>query len=271
MPRVRAGTVSERSGEVAGGDLPRGPHGAGGLLDESTPATLAEATVLQSAVLEDLRTAANYADWLITLTEPWLGDDPLEIGSGLGDAAALWAAGSRPMTASEADPGRLALLRERFAGHPSVQVRELTVPIRETAEYSAVVALNVLEHIEDDVEALRDFARLVRPGGRIVLVVPAFEKAMSDFDREIGHFRRYQVSSMESALRAAELRPVKVHYVNSLGLFGWLVFIKALGGRPQNGLPLKIYDRLVVPVLRRVEPRLRVPFGQSVLAVAERP
>jgi SAM-dependent methyltransferase len=238
---------------------------------ERAPATLEESTVLQSAVLEDLRTAVNHINWVISLTEPWLGDDPLEIGSGLGDAAALWAAAGRPVTASEADPGRLALLRERFAGHPSVQVRELAVPIRETAAYSAVVSLNVLEHIEDDVEALRDFARLVRPGGRIVLVVPAFQQAMSKFDRDIGHFRRYRVSSMEATLRAAGLRPVKVHYLNSLGLLGWLVFIKALRGVPREGLPLKIYDKLVVPVLRRVEARVRMPFGQSVLAVAETP
>jgi SAM-dependent methyltransferase len=235
------------------------------------PATLEEATVLQSEVLEDLRTAVNHLDWVTSLTEPWLGDDPLEIGSGLGDAAARWAATGRPLTVSEADPGRLAELRERFAEHPTVQVRELAVPIRESGNYSAVVSLNVLEHIEDDVAALRDFARLVRPGGRIVLVVPAFEQAMSNFDREIGHFRRYRVRSMEATLRAAGLRPIKVSYLNSLGLFGWLVFVKLLRGRPGEGLPLKIYDKLIVPVLRRVEARIRVPFGQSVLAVAETP
>jgi len=238
---------------------------------QRVPASLEDCTVLQSEVLEDLRSAVNYLEWLVDLTEPWLGDDPLEVGSGLGDAAARWAAAGRPVTASEADPSRLALLRERFAGHASVRVRELAVPIRETADYSAVVALNVLEHIEDDVAALRDFARLVRPGGRIVLVVPAFEQAMSKFDREIGHFRRYRVASMTETLHAAGLRPVQVQYINSLGLLGWMTLVKALGGRPREGMPLKIYDKLVVPMLRRVEARLRMPFGQSVLAVAEKP
>ncbi|MEQ4305930.1 methyltransferase [Plantactinospora sp. B6F1] len=235
------------------------------------PATLAEATVLQSAVLEDLRSAVNHNRWLLALSEPWLGDDPLEIGSGLGEAAAIWAADGRKMTASEADPGRLVRLRERFDGHPTVRVRELTVPIRESADHSAVIALNVLEHIEDDVAALRDFARLVRPGGRIVLIVPAFEQAMSNFDRKIGHFRRYRVPTMTATLRRAGLRPVKVTYVNSIGLLGWMLLVKALNGEPREGLPLKIYDRWCVPVLRRVEGRIRVPFGQSVFAVAETP
>ncbi|MEN3611443.1 class I SAM-dependent methyltransferase [Plantactinospora sp. ZYX-F-223] len=235
------------------------------------PATLAESTVLQSAVLEDLRSAVNHNRWLLSLSEPWLGDDPLEIGSGLGEAAAIWAADGRKMTASEADPGRLARLRERFDNHPTVRVRELAVPIRESADHSAVVALNVLEHIEDDVAALRDFARLVRPGGRIVLIVPAFEQAMSNFDRRIGHFRRYRVPTMTATLRRAGLRPVRVQYVNSIGLLGWMLLVKALDGEPREGMPLKIYDRLCVPVLRRVEERIRVPFGQSVFAVAETP
>lgn len=238
---------------------------------EWVPATLEEATVLQSEVLEDLRSAVNHLGWVVSLTEPWLGDDPLEVGSGLGDAAARWAATGRPVTASEADPGRLAQLRRRFKDHGTVQVRELAVPIRESGTYSAVVALNVLEHIEDDVAALQDFARLLRPGGRIVLVVPAFTRLMSRFDREIGHFRRYRVGPLTATLRAAGLRPVRVRYFNLLGFFGWLVFVKALRGAPREGLPLKIYDKLIVPVLRRVEARVRVPFGQSVLAVAEKP
>jgi SAM-dependent methyltransferase len=235
------------------------------------PATLAESTELQSTVLEGLTSAVNYNRWLASLAAPWLGDDPLEIGSGHGDSAAVLAAAGLAVTCSEADPARLAHLRERFADHDLVRVRELTVPIRESGSHSAVVAFNVLEHIEDDVEALRDFARLVRPGGRVVLIVPAFEQAMSRFDREIGHYRRYRVATMTAALRSAGLNPVRVRYVNALGLLGWMVLVKALRGRPRDGFPLRVFDRFVVPVQRRLESLVRPPFGQSVFAVAERP
>lgn len=234
------------------------------------PATLEESSELQSTVLEGLASAVNYNRWLASLAAPWLGDDPLEIGSGHGDSAAVLADAGVSLTCSEADPARLAVLRDRFADHERVAVRELTVPIRESGTHSAVVAFNVLEHIEDDVEALRDFARLVRTGGRVVLIVPAFPVAMSRFDREIGHYRRYRVSTMDAALRGAGLRPVTVHYVNAIGLLGWLVMVKALRGRPGEGFPLRVFDRLVVPVERRVEARFRPPFGQSVFAVAEK-
>ncbi len=235
-----------------------------------SPADLAGSSELQSEVLEDLASAVNYIDWYADLARPWLGSAPLEVGSGYGDYAAAWAAGGQRITASEADPGRLALLRQRFAAEPLVEVRKLRAPIEESGSYSAVVALNVLEHIEDDVAALRSFHGLLRPGGRVILVVPAFQVAMSDFDRQIGHHRRYRRSSMESALRAAGLRPVLVRYHNSVGLFGWIVMMRWLRRRPAEGFALQAFDRAVVPALRRLENRLRFPFGQSVFAVAQR-
>ena len=229
-------------------------------------------TGLQSDVLEDLVEAVNYRRWLVDLALPHLGDDPLEVGSGLGHYAADWAAaGVVRWTASEADPGRLEQLRERFAGDPVVRVRELAVPIEETASHSSVVAYNVLEHIPDDVGALRAFAGLLRPGGRVVLVVPAFPSAMSEFDLAIGHQRRYRRRTLRRAVEQAGLTVEVLHHVNCVGLLGWYVLVKALKGRPQAGVALTVYDRLVVPVLRRVEARVRPPFGQSLLVVARKP
>lgn len=228
--------------------------------------SLEEASPGQTSILETMSAAQNYVGWLGGLAEPHLGDDPIEIGSGLGDYAELWAR-SRRMTVTEADPVRLAALRERFTGRPDVVVQELRAPLDVDAEHSAVVALNVLEHIADDVAALRSFARLVRPGGHIVLIVPAFEFAMSDFDRELGHYRRYTKRSLARAFRGAGLDPVELRYVNAVGLVGWFVLMRLLGRRTDE-TPLTFFDRWVVPVLRAVEARVRPPFGQSVFAVA---
>ena len=229
-------------------------------------------TGLQSETLEDLVEARHYRRWLVDLALPHLGDDPLEVGSGLGHYAADWAAAGVPRwTASEADPGRLAQLRTRFAGDPVVRVRELSVPVEQTAQHSAVVAYNVLEHIPDDVAALRAFAGLLRPGGRVVLVVPAFPSAMSRFDLAIGHQRRYRRRTLRTAAEDAGLRVEVLHHVNAVGLLGWYVAVKALRGRPRAGLLLTAYDRGVVPWLRRVEARTPPPFGQSLFLVARRP
>ncbi|MBW3561556.1 MAG: class I SAM-dependent methyltransferase [Actinobacteria bacterium] len=227
-------------------------------------------TRLQTRRLEDLREAVNYRRWLAALALPWLGDDALEIGSGLGDHAAGWSSLGVRITASEADPSRLDYLRSRFDGDARVQVRELRVPIDVTAGHSAVVAMNVLEHIEDDVQALRSFRGLVRAGGHVVILVPAFPFAFSRFDAEIGHFRRYRRGSLRAAMEAADLDVVHIRYVNSVGLIAWFISMRLLRTRPKSGATLRLYDRIVVPLVRRVEQRAAPPFGQSLLAVGRR-
>jgi SAM-dependent methyltransferase len=226
---------------------------------------------LQDDVLEDLAEAVNYRRWLCDLALPHLGDDPLEVGSGLGLYAQEWrTAGATRLTVSEADPRRLQALRERFAGDAAVDVRELAVPVAEDASYSCVVAFNVLEHIEDDVAALRGFRQLMRPGGEVVLVVPAFPSAMSRFDLAIGHHRRYTRRSLRTVAERAGLTVEHLRYVNCVGLLGWYVMVKLLRGRPRTGLLLTVYDRAIVPWLRRLESRWEPPFGQSLLLVARR-
>jgi SAM-dependent methyltransferase len=228
-------------------------------------------TGLQTDVLEDLAEAVNYRRWLVDLALPHLGDDPLEVGSGLGLYATDWrTAGVQRLTVSEADSGRLASLHERFDGDPGVVVRELAVPIVEHASYSAVVAYNVLEHIPDDRAALVAFRQLLEPGGRVVLIVPAFPSAMSRFDLEIGHQRRYRKRSLRAVVEAAGLQVEVLRYVNCIGLLGWYLAVKLLKGRPKAGLLLTVYDRLVVPPLRRIESRWAPPFGQSLFVVARR-
>lgn len=227
-------------------------------------------TNLQSEVLEDLSEAVNYRAWLVELTRPHLGRRAIEIGSGTGDYAVAYADAGVAITASEADPTRLAGLRARFAADERVEVRELTVPLDVDADYDAVVALNVLEHIPDDVAALRSFARLVRPGGDVVLVVPAFPIGMSKFDRAIGHQRRYRKHSLRQAIESAGLHVEVLRHVNGPGLVAWIVGMRLLRMKPGAGPVLRIWDGRVIPRIRRREQRKEPRFGQSILAVARR-
>jgi SAM-dependent methyltransferase len=227
---------------------------------------------LQSVVLEDLAEAVNYRGWLVDLALPFLGDDPLEVGSGLGLYAADWRSCGVPrLTVSEADGGRLGALRQRFAGDSAVVVRELHVPVAVEASYTSVVAYNVLEHIEDDAAALVGFRGLLRPGGRVVLVVPAFPSALGRFDRAIGHHRRYRKASLRRVAEGAGFEVEVLRHVNAIGLIGWYVVVKLLRGRPRAGALLRVYDAAVVPLLRRLEARWAPPFGQSLFLVARRP
>jgi SAM-dependent methyltransferase len=225
-------------------------------------------SALQSAVLEGLSDARHYRRWLVGLAGPHLGDSPIEFGSGIGDYAAEWLPTVRQFTATEADEDRLLTLKRRFAAEPKVIVRSLRLPHDESGEHSGAVALNVLEHVADDVAGLRSMARMVRQGGRVALIVPAFPSAMSDFDRSIGHYRRYTIATMREGLIRADLDVEHVRYINPIGLINWYLAVKALRLTPHNGPLLRMFDRVVVPPSRWAERRFRPWFGQSVFAVA---
>ncbi len=226
---------------------------------------------LQSDVLENLTDARRYRRWLADLALPHLGDSPIEVGSGIGDYVADWLPRVRDITATECSEDRLLRIKSRFVDSDRVTVRELTLPTNESADHTAAVSLNVLEHIADHVGALRSMAGLVRPGGRVVVLVPAFEFAMSRFDRSIGHLRRYTRSSLEEAFVAAGLRGVRSRYVNPIGLVNWTVAVRGLRMTPRNGPLVRFFDRVLVPPQRLLERRFQPPFGQSVLAVAPVP
>jgi SAM-dependent methyltransferase len=223
---------------------------------------------VQSRVLEGLATAVNHRRWFVELALPHLGDDPIEIGSGLGDYAIAWAPRFRHFTATEADAERLVVLKERLVGLSSVTVRELLLPTEETASHTGAVSYNVLEHIEDHVDALRSMARLVRPGGAVVLIVPAFQFAMSPADVATGHVRRYTKATLAAAIEAAGMTIEHMRYVNALGFIGYYMATSVFRLMPKEGPMVKLYDRLVLPVTRAAEQIVQPPFGQSVFAVA---
>ena len=223
---------------------------------------------LQLRVLEALESAHRYNAWIADLTLPYLGDDPVEIGSGIGVSAALWLDSGLPkITVSDLDPECVRRLQERFGGDPRVRIAELDLGTVPEGTYSAVVALNVIEHIASDRNALRNAARLVRPGGRVVVFVPAFPFAAGQFDRQIGHHRRYTIDTISRAFAAAKIELTSARYVNAPGLLAWFVGVRVLRLVPGDGPILHAWDRLVIPFTRKLEGRWGPPFGQSVLAI----
>lgn len=239
---------------------------------ETNQVGLAGDMELQTRVLEDLGGSPNYQRWLTSLARPYLGERPIELGSGTGDYAQLWLDDGVPqVTVTEIDPSRHAILAERFRHEDRVLLRELDIHAPQPANHTCLVSFNVLEHVHDDVAALAAARTVVEPGGYVVHFVPAFPFALSRFDREIGHFRRYRVAEVRRKAEQAGLDVVDVRYVNMPGLLAWFVLMRVLGRRPSPGPMLTVWDNVVVPLERMLERRVRVPFGQSVLIIARTP
>jgi SAM-dependent methyltransferase len=174
--------------------------------------------------------------------------------------------------ACEPDEALRQVARQR--GHnvmPSALPELAGVPL---AHYDSVFAFDVLEHCADDSEAIRAMAERVRPGGNLVVTVPALPWLWGPHDEANGHYRRYTAKSLRKVASAAGFRVVFISYFNFLLLP--VAIVRRLFQRvlkkdgPDNALPSNIMNRLLYHVFaseRHLCTRFRVPIGLSLIAV----
>jgi SAM-dependent methyltransferase len=226
------------------------------------------------AALDLLSGCRRYARWLYDLAEPHLGSRVVEAGAGIGTQSAFLVAGrpDRTVLLTDADAERVRALDARFSDGARVSCARWVLPepfARDRFVPDTFVLWNVLEHVADDVAALRRMREALPPGGRVVVFSPAGRWLASRFDRGIGHFRRYARGALARTAREAGLDPVIERTVNVVGALGWFASVKLRGAPRLPAGGARLFER-IVPLVRLWEDRLPVPFGLSVLLVASK-
>lgn len=223
--------------------------------------------------LEELSGAKRYRQYIFDLLRPHLGHSVLEVGAGRGELADLLADGTRDVIVTDIDPSVLAHLTAHFHGRPRVSVTalDLSGSASDIEQVDCAIAVNVMEHIDDDVLALAGIAERVKPGGTIALFVPAFPSLYGEFDRAVGHVRRYTPATMRAAVEGAGLEVQVLRPVDLLGAIAWWLAVK-IGGqtRPRRSL-VALFDVVAVPITRVIDRLFRLRFGKSILCVARVP
>jgi SAM-dependent methyltransferase len=132
--------------------------------------------------------------------------------------------------------------------------------------------LNVLEHIRDDQAAITSLYHCLKPGGRLLVYVPAFQVLYSQMDEHVGHFRRYRRNTLISQLCDAGFEVGDARYVDSLGFFASLVY-KLIGDRSGSVSPGSVgfYDSIIFPISRLIDVLSFGSFGKNLLVVATKP
>jgi SAM-dependent methyltransferase len=214
----------------------------------------------------------KYHDYQFRLIAPHCGRSVLEIGAGTGALSSRFGERGRRVV-TDVDPEAVEHLTQRFAEQPDVEVRALNLAAGETLTdpVDAAIAVNVLEHIDDDVGALRTLARSVRPDGTLVVWVPGYDWLYGDFDRKVGHVRRYTPDLLRDTARRAGLTVTSCRPVNLLGALAWWAAVRKGGTGSPRPRVVHLYDRVIVPFTRAIERFWTPPFGQSILCVARVP
>ncbi len=141
----------------------------------------------------------------------------------------------------------------------------------EGMNFDTAVCLRVLEHVEDDVQALTNLNRLLRPAGRLVLLVPACLCLYGTVDVALGHSRRYSSQELTSKLQRAGFEIEQSRHMKLLAVFGWFYNNRVIHRKEESLRQVLFFDRAIVPWLSRVEKGFSPPIGLSLVALSRKP
>lgn len=224
-------------------------------------------------LLNNLTGTPQYLSWLTRVLRPHLGDTVLEIGAGLGNLTGRLMTRKLNYVAAEKDPLYLHALRNRFLRTPNVTVCELNPEIAEdyepwTASFESALCVNVLESVKDPAAVLESLGRCLKPGGRVIVLVPQGPRLYGSLDLAMGHKRRFSAQEIRELLEHTGFRVEQLHQLNKIGAVSWWIYGRLLGRKRIAKAALKLFDKTVW-FWRRIEALL--PWrGLSLVAVAQR-
>ena len=225
-------------------------------------------------VLEDMGDMPNYNDWIVSQFSTKLFGRTAEIGAGLGTISERLRPFVDRLDLIEPTQALAERLREKFAGDDRCTVAEQTLEswMETTPDgiYDAVVMVNVLEHIEDDRAAARGLFAAMKPGGKLLIFVPALPFLYSELDRIYGHFRRYQRKDLSNCIESAGFRIERLRYFDITGVFPWWLLNTVMGKTSVHPPFLTIYDKILVPPTRLMESILPPPLGKNLILIASK-
>jgi SAM-dependent methyltransferase len=219
--------------------------------------------------LEAMAEAKNYNDYLISMIEKALknpaGKKILDFGAGAGTYAdILFERGIIPHCL---EPDKALQNKLRNKGYKIVNDIKALKP----NSYDLIYALNVFEHIEDDMDVFKELTKALKKDGIIIVYVPAFQSLFSSMDRLVGHHRRYRKKHLKDMAEHGKMNVIKLHYCDPVGFTASLLF-KATGNKSGviSANSVKLYDRVAFPISRLLEPILKHALGKNAVLISRK-
>lgn len=198
----------------------------------------------------------------------------VEYGAGMGTISQRLVSLADRLTLVEPSPHLVQVLQGKYRNNSKVAVvgEGLEQHARgvSAAAFNTVVLVNVLEHIEDDQQALAALFRILQPSGRLLVFVPALQGLMSKLDVMFGHFRRYQRNDLIEKVAQAGGKTEVCHYFDFIGVLPWFFLNRLMGATSFNPRLISFHDKFVVPVSQAVERVIPPPIGKNIILVAQK-
>ncbi len=225
--------------------------------------------------LRILDKANSFTDWMYDEIKPYLKGNVFEVGSGQGTYSRKIINDFPKSRIVLSDIDENYVHRLNVLASKNVDVLNIDISLREDFKkikfpIDSFFALNVLEHIEDDVHAMNNVYDVLSPGGKFVVLVPAHKFLYNCIDKGIGHHRRYTRKDLLDKVSRTKFKVEKLFYFNFLSIFGWYLNGNILKREVINESAVGLLNKLV-PLLRLFEKYiLRQGLGISLVIVLEK-
>ncbi|MGH1541649.1 MAG: class I SAM-dependent methyltransferase [Arenicella sp.] len=223
--------------------------------------------------LHAMEAAKNQNEWLMREFRPYLGEHVCEVGAGQGNLTSqLLNESISSLTSFEPSDAMHVKLKQKFNDAESFAAIHGTINPRDSSyegAFNSMVYINVLEHIEDDRKELEEVHRCLQDNGFLLIYVPALRWLYSDFDKRIGHYRRYHKNELIELVQNVSFKIIQARYVDISGIIPWYVAMVVLK-KNLNPFTVMLYDSLVFPVSKSLESVVTPPIGKNILLIAQK-
>lgn len=223
--------------------------------------------------LEVIAKADRFNRWMYDQFKNQLKGEILEIGSGIGNISKLVIGEGHTITLSDYNEEYCDSLQKKFAQDKNVReiIRvDLLHPDFENKykaykeKFDSIFLLNVIEHIEDDLMAIKNCNYLLNDEGYLILLAPAYSWLYSSFDKQLGHFRRYSLDSLKELLKKENFSILSGSYFNLTGIAGWLLFGKILKQKMLSSGEMSAFNK-IVPIAKFIDKLVGRRTGLSII------
>lgn len=222
--------------------------------------------------LDVISKADRFNRWMFDTISPFCKGEILEIGSGIGNISQFFIAEDRQITLSDLRENYCTILSHNFPKNRVIQlnlVEEQFVEVYSDymGSFDSIFALNVIEHIQDDHLAIQNCKKLLKAGGQLLILVPAYNILYNEFDKSLEHYRRYNKTSLNNLMQENDLKIVKSFYFNCVGILGWFISGNLLKNKTIPKEQMGLYNTLV-PLIKTIDHMVFKKAGLSVVTIS---
>ena len=215
--------------------------------------------------LETFDKAKIWRKYIFFLIKKYFKNEILEVGAGIGSFTKNYINEFNNITLSETDSKNLDYIKKKFGTKKIDTSDKLIQNINK--KFNTIIYLNVLEHIEGDIDEINNALEKLNSNGYLIVLVPAHNKLYSKFDKAVGHVKRYELDFFKkNKFENTEL--VDLYYLDCLGYL--LYYINRIFFKEEtypSKFKVMVWDKFFTPITILIDFLLRYRFGKNIMCI----